>query len=392
VSLGYLYEEGLGVEADPVAALNWYRRAAGLAESLVVMEESEYAALLEARDELQRRAEEADSLRQEVEELRHQLQEFEERTEEDRVRRDRLESVTRRLEGELAAKDELVQRSRVQIASLEESLAAVAVSAPASGGHASVAAPRPTAPRSELAFGRYRALVIGNTDHAQLPRLATAAADARSVAELLETKYGFEVELLLNATRYQIMTALNGLREELTAKDNLLVYYAGHGVQEGEQAYWQPVDAEPGSPANWIPSEVVTEHLDLIPAQHLFLVADAAFSGLRTRSAIAQLPTGMTDEERFFHIRLLLDKRSRLVLTSGTAAPAADAGADEHSRFSSALIDVLEENDGILEASRVFRQVSDRLRTPAGPAPEFAPMRWARNNVADFFFVAESSP
>jgi hypothetical protein len=137
---------------------------------------------------------------------------------------------------------------------------------------------------------------------------------------------------------------------------------------------------------------VVTEHLDLVPAKHLFLVADSAYSGLRTRSAIAQLPSGMTDEERFFHIRLLLDKRSRLVLTSGAEAPAPGPDAAGSSRFSGVLLEVLQENDGILEASSVYRRLSDRLQTDAGPVPEFAPMRWARNNVADFFFVAEDAP
>jgi len=380
VSLGYLYEEGLGVEADEVAALNWYRQAAGLAESMVVLEASEYAALEEAQQELESKSDEAEGLRKEVEDLRKLLDESEAQTEEDRDRRARLEAVAKRLEGQLEDREAEIQQSRVRITTLEESLAVVGRPAAASAG---------TAPRSELEFGRYYALVIGNTDYASLPDLATAEADARDVAEVLKAKYGFDVELLLNATRYQIMTALNGLRESLTEKDNLLVYYAGHGRQDGDQAYWQPTDAEEGNPANWIPSEVVTEHLDLVPAKHLFLVADSVYSGLRTRSAIAQLPVGMTDEERFFHIRLLLEKRSRLVLTSGAAQPE-PAPAQEGSRFSAAFLEVLENNDGILEASRVYQELAGNLSAGGGSAtPEFAPMRWARNNVADFFFVAE---
>ena len=383
VSLGHLYEEGLGVEADEVAALNWYRRAAGLAESLVVLEAAEYSALTRAREELETTTDEADALRKEVEDLRQLLDESEARTEEDGERRARLEAVAKRLESQLAQREVDIRESRVQILSLEKSLEAM--DQPALPAAAS-------SPRGDLEFGSYHALVIGNADYATLPDITTAETDARDVAEVLTTKYGFKVELLLNATRYQIMTALNGLRERLTEEDNLLVYYAGHGRMDGEQAYWQPIDAEEGNPANWIPSEVVTEHLDLVPAKHLFLVADSVYSGLRTRSAIAQLPVGMTDEQRFFHIKLLLDKRSRLVLTSGDEQPQPAAAPEGHSRFSTAFLEVLEGNDGILEASRVYQQLAGNLSGDTeGSRPEFAPMRWARNNVADFFFVAGNS-
>ena len=249
-------------------------------------------------------------------------------------------------------------------------------------------------PADPAPFGRYYALVIGNQPYAEMPDVATAAADARRMAKVLKTKYGFEVELLIDATRYQVMTALNSLRESLTERDNLLVYYAGHGSRDesGDASFWQPVDAEPDNPANWIPSQVVTEHLDLVPAKHVFVVADAAFSGLRTRSAVARLPRGMSDEQRFHHIRTMLEKRSRLVLTSGDTQPMPASGGE--SRFSGALLEVLEGNSGVLEASKVYQQLTERLAAAHGAGgvtpPEFATMRWARNNVSDFFFVPGS--
>ena len=57
----------------------------------------------------------------------------------------------------------------------------------------------------DIEFGRYHALVIGNNDYADLPRLETAVADAEAVAALLESKYGFQVRLLRNATRADIL-------------------------------------------------------------------------------------------------------------------------------------------------------------------------------------------
>ncbi len=80
----------------------------------------------------------------------------------------------------------------------------------------------------EVEFGRYHALVIGNNDYQHLRKLSTAVADAEAVAALLEDKYGFKVTKLINATRRDITGAFNRLRQALTEKDNLLVYYAGH--------------------------------------------------------------------------------------------------------------------------------------------------------------------
>ncbi len=383
ISLGYLYEVGLGVEADEVAALNWYRRAAGLAEELVVLGAEDYAALLAAQSELAAKREEATKLEREVEELRRQLDEMRTRSEGEEQRQATLESLLERLQADLAAQRSEVDRRSESIADLERRLAA--------REQERAAGPAPAVPaRADLDFGSYHALVIGNRDYRTLPDLDTAARDAADVASLLESKYGFEVRLLIDADRYQTMTALNQLREALTEKDNLLVYYAGHSRrdEEGRTAYWQPVDADASNPANWIPSEVVTEHLDLVPAKHVLVVADSAYSGLRTRSSIARLPSGMSAEQRFHHIRLMLERRARLVLSSGTAAPAA---ADGRSPFSSAFVEALKSNDGILEASRLYQQVVERVVDRAGATPpEFATMRWARNNVADFFFVPGS--
>ena len=385
IDLGYLYERGLGVEEDRVAALNWYRKAAGLAENLVVLEQSELAALEEARAEVEAARAEADELRREIEELRRQLDEIETEGEEANRARQTLESVVSRLEGQLEQQKVEVTRREDLIATLEQRLAAAESPEPAASGA--------TPSAGQIDFGKYHALVIGNGAYERLPDLETAISDAREMAALLEKKYGFEVRLLINATRYQTMTALNDLREALTEESNLLIYYAGHGQRDEERGagYWQPVDAEPDSPANWIPSEVVTEHLDLVPSRHVLVVADSVYSGLRTRASIARLPRGMSDEQRFHHIRLLLEKRARLVLTSGGSSPRPAAAESGHSSFSAALLSVLRDNDGVLEASRCYQRVVERLTKSEGEeVPEFATMRWARNNVADFFFVPGS--
>ena len=107
-------------------------------------------------------------------------------------------------------------------------------------------------PPPDMGFGRYHALVIGANDYRNLPKLKTAVNDASAVADVLRQRYGFTVTLLLNPTRAEVVRALDALRSELTLRDNLLVYYAGHGFldTEADTGYWQPVDAEEGTSAD----------------------------------------------------------------------------------------------------------------------------------------------
>jgi hypothetical protein len=134
-------------------------------------------------------------------------------------------------------------------------------------------------------FGRYHALVIGNNGYQHLRNLTTAVGDADAVAKLLEEKYGFQVTKLTNATRRDIAGALNRLRQTLTERDNLLVYYAGHGVldEEAGAGYWQPVDARSDDDTDWFSNIRLTNYPKAMSAQHVMVSGTAASQAPFTR-------------------------------------------------------------------------------------------------------------
>ena len=94
-------------------------------------------------------------------------------------------------------------------------------------------------------FGNYYAVVIGNNDYEYFEDLDTARIDATTVAEVLKNKYGFEIlKVLIDANERDIISSLNSINKNLSAYDNLLIYYAGHGfLDETDRGYWLPVDA-----------------------------------------------------------------------------------------------------------------------------------------------------
>ena len=284
----------------------------------------------------------------------------------------------------IVAVDRQGKRSELQFLLRRQEAAAQQAASPAPAAGAAPA----------VDFGNYHALVIGNNDYRELPDLATPVNDATDVAAVLQNRYGFRTTVLTNASRYEILSALNRLRETLTSRDNLLIYYAGHGELDevNQRGHWLPVDAERGSTANWIPTTAITDLVNIIQAKQVMLVVDSCYAGALTRSAVGRLRTGMTDAEQLHWLRTMSARRSRTVLTSGGVAPVLDAGGGRHSVFAKALLEVLEANAEVLDGQRLHRDVAARVAFAAAnlrfdQVPEYAPIRFAGHEAGEFFLV-----
>ncbi|MCX7146935.1 MAG: caspase family protein, partial [Sulfuritalea sp.] len=98
-------------------------------------------------------------------------------------------------------------------------------------------AANPTADPSRLA------LIIGNSSYRDAP-LVNPANDAKAVSGLF-TEAGFTVDSRLNATRGDMMAAIEKFGAAVKKSETKLVvfYYAGHGAQLDWRNYLLPVDA-----------------------------------------------------------------------------------------------------------------------------------------------------
>lgn len=175
-------------------------------------------------------------------------------------------------------------------------------------------------------------------------------------------------------------------RRTLTKNDNLLIYYAGHGILDraSERGYWLPVNAEQDFNANWISTSEITDTLKALQAWHVLVVADSCYSGTLVRSASVKLTT---PEEQVSLFKRLLKKKSRTVITSGGLEPVTDSGGDNHSVFSQSLLDVLKNNTQAIETEQVFSQIRDKVILNADQTPEYSDVRKVGHNGGDFIFV-----
>lgn len=235
-------------------------------------------------------------------------------------------------------------------------------------------------------FGRYHALIIGNNAYEYLPKLATAVHDAEAVAQVVREQYGFEVTLLLEATRDHIIRALDKLRTTLSEHDNLMIYYAGHGTldKESERGYWLPVNAQPDTRVNWLSTTELTDTLKAMTAKHVLLVADSCYSGTLLRDAGEGLRSGI-DPETFY--TRVAEKRSRTALTSGGLEPVLDSGGGNHSVFTKAFLSILQDNRSILDGQQLSNHIKRLVVVNTPQTPEYSDIRYAGHDGGDFLFV-----
>ena len=94
---------------------------------------------------------------------------------------------------------------------------------------------------------RRLALVIGNDSYQHADALTTARADARAVSDALKAT-GFKVTLRQDVTQQSMKEAIRTFKGEVAGGDEVIFYYAGHGVQLEGMNYMIPVDTAGETP------------------------------------------------------------------------------------------------------------------------------------------------
>jgi len=96
-------------------------------------------------------------------------------------------------------------------------------------------------PVKPAVMARRRALVVGNERYKNVPVLQNAAEDARAMARAL-TDLGYKVDTYIDLTERGFNRALRDFRADLKGGEEVLFFYAGHGVQLGNSNFLLPTD------------------------------------------------------------------------------------------------------------------------------------------------------
>lgn len=86
-----------------------------------------------------------------------------------------------------------------------------------------------------------KALVIGNDNYSSVTKLSNARQDANAVGRTL-TDLGYKVMVKNDLTEKDMKATLRQFKNDLEGGDEVVIFYAGHGIQIGSTNYLLPTD------------------------------------------------------------------------------------------------------------------------------------------------------
>lgn len=208
------------------------------------------------------------------------------------------------------------------------------------------------------ALGRRVALVIGNSQYANVPRLYNVGIDATDVSAALE-RIGFKVTQVRNADYGQMRSVLHKFSADAEGADIALIYYAGHGIDVENRNYLVPIDAKLKSDRD-IDFETIS-----------LALVEGAVSGAKTlrmvildacRNNPFAVEMALSSPTRSIGRGLSAVEPARGVLIAYSAkggSLAKDVGDGRNSPFASAFLEYLD--DPGLDVGFMFRKISDAV-------------------------------
>jgi hypothetical protein len=246
---------------------------------------------------------------------------------------------------------------------------------------AQTAAVQPPAPAALQGPEQRVALVIGNSNYQNAPKLENPDSDAQSVAQFLNSA-GFEVVAATNLTQNDMIRVVQDFSAKVSARGPntvAMIYYAGHGVQLAGENYLVPVDAKVSSPTELVNNSLrlvdLMSTLETIPSRMRIVILDACrnnpFPGVNDAGrglAIVDAPNGS--------------------IVGYSTAPGAEAldGSGGHSPYTQAFLNVAREPNVPIE------QLFKRVRLAVNQTTSGAQTPWESSSLtSDFTFFGDTA-
>jgi WD40 repeat protein len=274
-------------------------------------------------------------------------------------------------------------------------------------------------------FDRNLAVVIGIDcyDSSGIHNLSTAVNDANTIANVLQSHYGYREENIIRllsprsddstlkdltqpyreATLDNLTTLLTkDLPEKLkpTEGDRLLFYFAGHGIpqesEDGPAGYLIPQTAKLGDLKSYLPMRELHDALKQLSCHHLLIILDCCFGGMFRWASSRKLISVLETVRREHYDRFIRYPAWQVITSAAHNEEALDLSVDHrkgeensrHSPFAQALIEGLLPDDkgrtkadfipdGVITAHELFLHLNNRVSelSNSRQTPGIYPMR-----------------
>lgn len=209
------------------------------------------------------------------------------------------------------------------------------------------------------------ALLFATDDYDYWDNLQNPINDVSTISTDLQAIYGFEIEVVKNPTKREVMQKLREyMKKSYMPNDQLFVMFAGHGHfdQLFNQGYLVCKDSKitDEERLSYISHNNLRSIIDNIPNKHILLTMDACFGGTFDpfiRSSGHRGNGGMYDElEQSEYISRKLKLKTRKFLTSGGKEYVSDGRPGQHSPFTRKLLEAIRSyggEDNVLTLSEI---------------------------------------
>ncbi len=259
--------------------------------------------------------------------------------------------------------------------------------------------------------GKNYCLLIAINEYANIGPLANPILDIEKFQEVIMKKFDecragdgqsdwiFEILKEQDCTRQNIKDKLEEYIEKITCEDNLVLYFAGHGLKPKDekrrtsehQTYFAPYDAELEDDSKWLRwTTLIEDYFSYFESTcfHFLLIVDVCFGGsllyLLAKISGAENNGRVPARQRRDH--LCYDLPSRYVITSGRTEEVSDGQRGEHSPFARMLINKLEKiTDFEVPLPWLFEEAKKDFTKeyPDAPPPQIT--RFGKNNQGGQF-------
>jgi hypothetical protein len=220
--------------------------------------------------------------------------------------------------------------------------------------------------------------------------LVNPVFDSHAIAQELENIYGYEVEIVENATNEDVILKLRDYAQKnYKPQDQLMIFFAGHGqydevAGEGFVVASNSILNDPAK-TSYISHNRLRNNINNIPCDHIFLVMDVCFGGTFDAELAGSRGVYEDTDQREYLVKKL-SMKTRKFLTSGSKEYVSDGVIGQHSPFALRFIEALKSRGGednilILDEIRLYME---RLKT----TPRFDSFG-SDETGSDFVFVVK---
>lgn len=216
------------------------------------------------------------------------------------------------------------------------------------------------------------ALIFATDEYDNWNDLVNPIFDSRTIGSELKNIYGYQVEMIENATQELVLKKLREYAEKnYKPLDQLFIFFAGHGTYD--QTFGEGFVVTQESKANDLGKTSYLSHNRLrsivnnIPCEHIFLAMDVCFGGTFDAALASSRGGGeevYREQGKGEFISRKLAYKTRRYLTSGGKTYVSDGIPGRHSPFARNVIEALRSRggtDGIVTLPELYTFV-ERLK------------------------------